>query len=380
MKFIRKSLVLRLLLYLVFFLALLGLTYFLVERYELFDITDVPYYYYLTAMGGLIFIIFMLFWWQAVHPLRIVLGQMQAFVTGKRYRKIYTTRIDEIGVIATFFNQVVDGFSSASHNLQDKERIDEELITAAELQEGLYPLESPFVKGLQVVAKNKPASEVGGDSFNVLTVSNKTFVYVGDVTGHGVAAGLIMTMVNSLIDVFSDSAGGAYDVIVNVNKYIRRHINKPMFMTMVMLMWDADTKKMTYVGAGHEHILIYRKGSGQIEEIESGGIALGMIPDNSSKVTEAELPLEDGDMVILYTDGITEARNPEGELYELERLKNAVIEFAPNYSAEGVNFHVAKDVTEFMKDHKQDDDMTLIVLQRNDALESKPEKGISTSW
>jgi len=314
-------------------------------------------------------------------PLSLVLFQVQALLTGKPYKKIYTDRIDEIGVLAYFFNQVTKGFKQVSSDLEDRERMISELSVAAQLQRDILPLESPFVDGLQIVLKNKPATEVGGDSFDIYTAKDKTYIYVGDVTGHGVSAGLMMTMVNALVGVFADMCSNAFEIIVNVNKYIKKHVKKAMFMTMVMLCFDNKTKKMTFVGAGHEHILIYRHGTGEVQAILSGGIALGMVPDNSNVVKEREIILEDGDFVILYTDGITEARNSAEELYGLERLQAAVKEYASQYSAEGVNYHIAKDVTAFMGSHKQDDDMTLIVMKRdskNTATEAV--KDHSTTW
>src|SRR5690606_4410075 len=145
----------------------------------------------------------------------------------------------------------------------------------------ILPFKTPSVDGLQIVAKNKPATELGGDCFDIFNDDEKTFIYVGDVTGHGVAAGLMMTMVSSLVRVFADFTDSAYEIVVKVNKYIRRHVKQSMFMTMVMLAWDRSNQELTYVGAGHEHILIYRALTGECEAVLSGGVALGMVPDNS---------------------------------------------------------------------------------------------------
>ncbi|MFH1284175.1 MAG: SpoIIE family protein phosphatase [Candidatus Peregrinibacteria bacterium] len=340
----------------------------------------VPYYFLLAALGFFIIGFAIIYFVDVVRPLRAVLTQMQALLSGKPYKRIYTTRIDEIGVIGHFFNQVTQGLGKVSSDLKDRERMIDELSIASQLQRDILPLKSPEIEGLQVVAKNKPATEVGGDSFAMFTIKNKTYIYVGDVTGHGVAAGLIMTMVNSLVSVFADTYDSPYDIIVNVNKYIKKHVKKAMYMTMVMLCFDHVKKKMTYVGAGHEHILVYHAGSGECEAILSGGVALGMVPDNSNVVKEQEIELDNGDFVVLYTDGITEAKNSENELYGLERLESAVREFAPQYSPEGVNYHIAKDVSAFMAGHEQEDDMTLIVMQRNDGVKSTGGETASTAW
>lgn len=327
-----------------------------------------------------VFVFSLMYFFTVVRPLKVVLFQMQSLLTGKPYKRIYTSRIDEVGVLAYFFNQVTKGLGEVSYDLKDRARMIGELNVASQLQRDILPLESPKIDGLKIVAKTKPATELGGDSFNIFTIHDRTYIYIGDVTGHGVSAGLIMTMVNSLVSVFSDTCVSPFEIIVNVNRHIKRHVKKAMFMTMVMLCFDHKTKKMTYVGAGHEHILVYRNASGVCEAILSGGTALGMVPDNSKIVKEKEIVLDEGDFIVLYSDGITEARNPAGELYGLERVKKAVVEFSSHYSAAGVNYHIAQDVTAFMGDHVQDDDMTLIVIKRDSSPDTPEEQDLSTDW
>lgn len=329
-------------------------------------LVSTDYFIYFAILMLVVFTVFS--YLTFVKPLDVVLEQMEALIAGKPYKKIYTNRIDEIGVLAHFFNQVTKGFSEVSSDIKDRQRMIDELTIAASLQRDILPLSSPVISGLQVIAKNKPATEVGGDIFNFITSKDKTYIYIGDVTGHGVAAALIMTMATSLISVFADSCNSAYEILVSVNRYIKRHVKRAMFMTLVMLSWDAKTEKLTYVGAGHEHILVYHVDTGVCESILSGGVALGMVPDNSKLIKEQEINWSDGDFVVVYSDGITESRNVAGELYGLERLKNALVEFAPQYSAEGVNYHIAQDVSSFAKGHIQDDDMSLIVIKRDKSL------------
>ncbi len=319
---------------------------------------------------GVFLLFFILFYVFDLHrPLKQVLYQMQALLAGKPYKRIYTKRIDEVGILAYFFNQVTKSLGEVSYDIKDRNRMISELNIAAQLQRDTLPTtEVMNIKGMQIVAKTRPASEVGGDTFNYFTVKGKTYVYIGDVTGHGVAAGLIMTMVNSFISVFADFYSTPYEVLVSVNKYIKKHVKKAMFMTLVMLCWDQEKQKLTYVGAGHEHILVYRAATGQCEAILSGGIALGMVPDNSKVIKETELSLGEGDMVVLYTDGVTEAKNVAGELFGLQRLQSLVVEYCAQYSPDGVHYHIAKNVSEYMEGHGQDDDITLIVMKRDSTL------------
>lgn len=366
MNFLKKSLIRKF----VFFTLIVALLVVALGYYFFRSGDDLISYKFLIAGLGVFLLAFVVFYFlDVVRPLKSVLYQMQALLSGKPYKRIYTKRLDEVGILAYFFNQVTKSLGEVSYDIKDRKRMISELSIASQLQRDILPVgEGMNIKGMQLVAKTRPATELGGDSFNYLTIKGKTYIYVGDVTGHGVAAGLIMTMVNSFISVFADIYGSAYEILVNVNKYIKKHVKKAMFMTLVMLCWDQEKEKLTYVGAGHEHILIYRAATGQCDAILSGGVALGMVPDNSKVIQEKELAVNDGDVVVLYTDGVTEARNVAGELFGLERLKNLVIEYAAQYSADGVHYHIAKSVSEYMEGHGQDDDVTLIVMKRDKTL------------
>jgi hypothetical protein len=378
MDFLRKSLVFKLIFKLCLFALLIGAVVFFLSYREM---SMVPYEAYVISLVVLLMFFAGVYFVDAIKPMKALIFEMQALIAGKRYKQVMTKRIDEIGIIAHFFNQVTKGLGKVSGDIADNKRMLSELDVAAQLQRDILPLESPEIKGLQVVVKNKPASELGGDSFNFIRRGNKVYFYIGDVTGHGVAAGLIMTMVNSLIEVFTDLYDDIYQVLVAVNKFIKKHVKKAMFMTAVMLCWDEETGKLSYAGAGHEHILVYRADSGQCEVIMSGGVALGMIPDNSKVIKKTDLPLADGDFVVLYSDGITEARNKSKEQYGIERLKTAIMEYAPQYTAEGVNHHIAKAVVAFSGGAVQEDDMTLIVIKCDSSISAEEQvRDKTTSW
>jgi len=364
MRFFRKSLLRKFVLFLLYVIVMIAAF----AWYSFDGGKEILSYRFFIGSLLFLFIVFVVFYYyEIIRPIRKILLEIQCLLTAKPYKKIYTSRIDEFSVIAYFFNKVTEGFGEVSSDIKDRQRMISELSVASELQRDILPVNATSdICGLEVVAKNKPASELGGDSYNFFTIKGKTYIYIGDVTGHGAAAGLIMTMVNSLISVFSDIYDNPYDILVNVNKYIKRHVKKSMFMTLVMLCWDCEAQKMTYVGAGHEHILIYRVESGKCDSIMSGGVALGMVPDNSAVIHEKSLDLSNGDFIVLYSDGVTEAKNIKGELFGLERLQNLIVEYAPDHSPEGLNYKIAQELTEYMNGHGQDDDITLIVIKRDD--------------
>jgi len=349
--------------FLVFLSIFSVLVYFLWE-YEILQQYPVPYVIAGVVLLMLLYI-FSFIYFYISRPIKSVLGQMNKVLTKKPFKKIYTARVDEIGLLAHFFNKVTEGFTQAASKIKERKRILDELAVAVELQSQLFPQEAPEIPGLTVSIQNRPASELGGDSFDIVDTKDKVYMYVGDVTGHGVTAGMIMAMVNAMIKSLIDVCASAKEVLVLTNKNIKSFVQPSMYMTLVLLCWDKAKKKMTYVGAGHERILVYRKAKSVVEEIVSGGVALGLTEDASGSLSEKEIPeLAEGDMVILYSDGITEAKNSEDKLFGLDRLKAAVVEYTERYSAKGVGHHIAQDLAAFVGDESQLDDMTLIVIEK----------------
>src|SRR3989338_6686670 len=200
MRWFKKSILRNLFLELFIFLALAGGVFFYFYKKGV-DTVSLKHVGLFLGVFTIYFLVIGSFY--IVKPLRTILLQMQALLSGKPYKQIYTERIDEIGILAHFFNQVTAGLGEASYDIKDRERMLSELNVAAQLQKDILPPKNPVVEGLQIVAKNKPATEVGGDIFNFITVKDKTYIYIGDATGHGVAAGLIITMVSTLLSVFS---------------------------------------------------------------------------------------------------------------------------------------------------------------------------------
>lgn len=376
---IRKSITRRMTLWLLLLAA--GCAY--LSYYYWDNPLSFPINYSLAAIGGLFILILILLFNLVDRPLKKLTKQMKLLLTGRSYKKITTNRVDEIGVIAQFFNEITENLEGISQKLKEGQRMSSELEIASSIQRSILPAKSPDVPNLEVVAKTRPAVEVGGDSFDFIQRDNATYFYVGDVTGHGAPAALVMMMVNTLLHTYSEMYSSVYDIIVNTNKILKPRIKAAMFMTMVMLKWDHIEQKMTYVGAGHEHLLIYRNGTGEIESKPAGGVALGMVPDNSKLVKELEIPLEDGDMIIIYTDGITEAKNDKGEMYGLERLIDTVKKYTTQYGPEGVSNHTALDFSQYVGNAEQQDDITLMVLRytkEKEQTQKETQVDKSTNW
>lgn len=324
----------------------------------------------------------------AIYYLRVfrvfgkIVAQMEALLAGNKYKKVLLKRHDEFGLLAKFFNHVTKNLESVSHDLKEGSRMMSELDLAAEIQKSVLPTEIPLVDKLDVAARTRPADEVGGDSFSFMKKGDETYIYLGDVTGHGAPAGLIMMMVNTLLHVYLEAAGNTQEWLVATNRTLKPRVNSTMFMTTVVLRWDPATEKMFYTGAGHEHLLVYRAKEGVCEAIASGGIALGMTDDISEIAQEKEVPLSKEDIIVLYTDGIPEARNQAGEMYTLDRLKDSIARNGSVANSQKLFEKLAEEFRAFVGEEPQLDDITLIVLRYSGLPIGSEEAGglVKTEW
>jgi serine phosphatase RsbU (regulator of sigma subunit) len=320
---------------------------------------------HLALVTGFVFVASLLVYvFDVVWPINQVLLQIKALLTGRRYKKIYSKRTDEIGIFAHFFNEVTDSLEKVTGELEKSKKLTGELVVAGQLQKELIPIKAPTIDGFDIAVKNRSAEELGGDNLDFIKVGHSTYFYIGDVTGHGIPAAIVMTMVNTLINAYAEIYDTALEVVVQTNRRLKSKIRSTMFMSMLMLKWNGMIKKMSFVGCGHEHILVYRAKTSVVDVLPSGGIALGMVADNSKIIKEKDLNLETDDVIILYTDGITEARNMKGEMFGLERLKALVMLYAGSNDALSIIQDIAKDFSTFVEEHVQDDDVTLVVVKK----------------
>jgi len=363
MKLIRDSLTKKaIFIFTLLMVGLVGFAIFMVRK----DVTQVSLGIFLGVLLSLILLILLLFLFDVVLPISRVAKQVNNLLTGRQYQRLDPTSYDEIGMFTHFFNEITRDLEKISYDVKERRRMSSELDIAAKIQADVLPKEAPDSPGLDIVAKTRSAAEVGGDSFDFISSPDRkqTYIYIGDVTGHGVPAGLVMVMTHTLVEaMIAMGIKSSKDVIVNTNTLLTPRISSRIFMTMVMLRWDAEQQKMFYTGAGHEHILLYKAKSEKVEAFRSGGIALGMIPDNSKIALEKEIPMEIGDAVVLYTDGLTEAKNKTGQMFTVERMVASLEKYGYLPSSESIFDHITKDFANFVGEYVQIDDTTMIVIK-----------------
>lgn len=239
----------------------------------------------------------------------------------------------------------------------------EELAIAQRVQTSILPRKFA-VPGLEIAAKMIPASDVGGDYYDVLPVEDGCWIAIGDVSGHGLSAGLVMLMLQSslLTTVLARPTAAPSEILSLVNlalvHNIRGRLGTKDHVTLSLLRYTVDGR-VVFAGA-HEEMLLLRRRSGAPEIIATPGTWLGARKDVGRFFVDSELQLEDGDLLVLYTDGVTEAKNDAGKMFDLERLV-ATVEAVKHKPTLLVRDNVLQAVRKFMA--KQQDDITLLVVR-----------------
>lgn len=240
------------------------------------------------------------------------------------------------------------------------EREKAELEVAREIQVSLIPEILPHIPGVELAARSIPAKVVGGDFYDVLQLPDqKTGLIIADVSGKGMPAALFMGLSRTVVRANATWHAAAADAIQDANMMIAEDTRSGMFVTLFYGIFNARTHNLTYVNAGHNPPLLFR-GLKQYEELRGTGMALGVLED--SRFEEKTVQLNPGDMLLIYTDGVTEAINAQDEQYGIERLM-AAVQSMPGRSATEVLDTIIDQVNQFSGQAPQYDDITLMVLR-----------------
>ncbi len=277
-----------------------------------------------------------------------------------------------LNYIILFFTNTLTTLKNIKDEFIHWKEIKSEIELGKEIQSKLLWKELTNIPSLNVIAKSKPAREIGGDSYDVIQEGENYYIYVWDATWHWVGAGFIMMMVNALISWFSKIYQSWAQILVNTNEILKPRVKANLLMTLLLIRWNEKEKRLFMTGAGHENLIIYKYKQNKCFKVKSWWVALGMIKDISKLLKEQEIRFEKNDILILYSDGITEATNQikkdgnEKRFWE-DRLTDA-IQGAPNIpgkdykNASNVFNNISIELSKFMGyNHNQTDDITLVV-------------------
>ena len=207
-------------------------------------------------------------------------------------------------------------------SLREKERIELEVELAASVQRQLLPQQPPDLPGVTMRAACIPAARVGGDYYDMLRTGDAVTGLVADVSGHGVGPGMMMAMTRTALRRELQDGTSLAQALAATNRLLWDDLLATgLFITLFCVHYDPGTRRLTYVNAGH-HPAMLRRADGRVEQLDGDGYPLGLIPDPT--FDEPSVLLEDGDAVLLFTDGIVEERAPSGELFGTARLVDVV--------------------------------------------------------
>jgi sigma-B regulation protein RsbU (phosphoserine phosphatase) len=250
--------------------------------------------------------------------------------------------------------------------LERRARMDKELEVASRIQQRVFPVQPPRMEKLDIFGLCRSAREVGGDYYDFLrSDGGALYLAVGDVSGKGITAGLVMMMVRSLFRPLARKDQAPLEVLELMNRDLLADTRVETFVTFGVVRWSPGEDRLHFARAGHESLLVFRPRSGDVEEHLPRGPALGIVEKLREDSEEVELPFGPGDLVFLYSDGATETMSPAGNLFGRERLLEC-IQKRISMGVRGLVEGVMEEILAFTEGAGQTDDITLLALRRGE--------------
>lgn len=244
----------------------------------------------------------------------------------------------------------------------ERERLEREQQVASEIQQRFLPAAAPQIEGYELQGISFPCYEIGGDYYDFIQREDgKLVIALGDVSGKGTAAALLMSSLHAAVHAQADNHDSIVKTISAVNRYLVESIPPNRFVTLFYAVLDSKTGSLTFLNAGHNPPLIVHAG-GTMEQLASGGLPLGIMSD--AEFREGGTQLRHGDVLVIYSDGVSEAVNPSGEEFGPTRLYEVVARNL-DASAGGIRDRIESALTKFCQGTPAADDITLVIVKRN---------------
>ena len=242
----------------------------------------------------------------------------------------------------------------------ERERVKAEIDAANRIQAALLPLESPQLTGASVASHYRAATEIGGDYFDFLTLrSGEMGIAFGDVSGHGLTSGIVMAMAKAALLVQVDVDPSPRAVMNVLNEIVIKTAPKRIMMTFFFGVLDSATQQLRFSSAGHLDPYVYRADGGRLEALSSWGFPLGV--RRRDPFREHTVSFEPGDRLILYSDGLIEALDDDGNPFGFDRFEQVLRDCGPK-SAEEIKKTLLQSIRKFTRNRPPEDDQTLVVV------------------
>lgn len=246
----------------------------------------------------------------------------------------------------------------------EREQLEYELELATKVQQALLPEQEPQIPGVEVAAFSRPAAIVGGDYFDFYRFQDgRPGLAIGDVAGHGMSASLLMASLQASLRILVPDHESPEAVMHRLNQLFYHNVRMTNFITLFLAQYDPAIRRLTYSSAGHNPPLLLRarrNGSPPVSWLQPTGAAIGLVEE--SNFTTANVTLSSGDLLLLYTDGVSEATNRQQEEFGVDRLVRVVQQPARS-SAYGVVQELRAELQRFAEGQPLDDDTTIVALR-----------------
>ena len=298
---------------------------------------------------------------QAVIPMRSQDQTKGVILLGEKINKKPYLK-DELDFLSTLSNQAMISVENARlfKETLEKQRMEEELNIARDIQRRLFPSTYPAFPGFEIKGYNIPSRQVGGDYFDCIQIDENRFALaIADVSGKGIPASLLMSNLQASLHSQVALKTTIADIAGRLNNFLHAHTSYDKFITFFYAEVDVNERTITYTNAGHNPPYLYHS-DGSFRLLDKGGLLLGMMADMPYE-TET-VPLQRGDMLVMFTDGVTEAKSLKDADFEEWRLE-AVLEKCVHESVETVIENIIPAIEEFSAGMPQADDITILVMR-----------------
>lgn len=323
-----------------------------------------------SSYAGVIILIYVL-----LNPFRKLADWISALDHGDEVQdEMDIDSSTEIGEIAKAFSEITTKFRASQKNLAQQEQLQKEMQVAQEIQQTLLPSEFPELEGYEIASHYEAAKEVGGDYFDFVEVEKDTLgIVVADVSGKGVPGSLVMTMIRTALRTEARGMKDAAEVLARVNDFVVNDMKKGMFVTIFYVIIDSKRRRLNYASAGHNPMILYRPSTKKTYYLNPKGFPIGIQlaeKDLFRQSIESDtIQLAEEDILILYTDGITEAMNSRRDLFGEERFLKIIREHG-HLRVQPFIDKLRDEMTSFTEGSMQYDDITLVTIKER----TSPEK------
>jgi serine phosphatase RsbU (regulator of sigma subunit)/anti-sigma regulatory factor (Ser/Thr protein kinase) len=305
-----------------------------------------------------------------VSPIIRITERVRKFSSGDIDTELPPEGVEEYFEISKALNEMLSRLRRDRENIVEREKVAKEIEVAGQIQRMLLPVRLPQIPGLSLDAYYRAASRISGDLYDIFQIDKSNYcLLIADVSGKGVPASLVMSVVRTVIRIEAKGKLSSHQILVDVNEFIKDDIPPGIFITAFLAVFNSDTRQMNFVSAGHNPLIYLRNGSPKAELINPAGAPLGLPLEDSNgfakKLVEKNMEIGKGDLMFIYTDGVTESMNRNNQKYGLERLTTLFNDkISPNNYSEPrqISEVILADIDQYAGMAVQNDDITFITI------------------